>query len=305
LIYDEIHYLCKDGIDMRITDVFKERMTFSFEVFPPKLDQPVEPLAAVLEDLYKFKPDYISCTYGAGGTNAGRNFEICHMIQQSGKSIPMCHFTCIGQTEESIKAHFDEFLEKGMNHTLALRGDLPAGWEDTRSDFSFATDLVRFIRKTYGDKLVISVAGSPEGHIQCRSLEADIAHLRSKQDLGADFITTQLTYDMDQFKRWFDAIRAAGITMPVVVGVMPVLNKDACIRMCLSTNGCAIPRKLARLISKYYEDPKSFRAAGIEYTIDQMYEYMDLGVNGLHLYALNKSDAVTELLLKSGLRTKE
>jgi methylenetetrahydrofolate reductase (NADPH) len=140
---------------MKITQIMKERMTFSFEVFPPKMDKPLEPLLATLDKLYEFGPDFISCTYGAGGTNAGRNLEICKAITDSGRSIAVTHFTCIGNTKEDVKKQLDAYLANGINHILALRGDLPEGWEGTRGDFSYANELVSFIRAEYGDKFTI------------------------------------------------------------------------------------------------------------------------------------------------------
>lgn len=287
---------------MTLTDIMKRRMSFSFEVFPPKTDDGVQPLLNVLDELYAYKPDFISCTYGAGGSNAGRNFEICKAIKDSGRSIPVAHFTCIGQTKESVKAHVDKYLAAGIDHFLALRGDFPAGTTSTGGDFSYATQLVAFIKENYGDKVTVAVSGNPEGHIAMRSLDADIAYLRMKQDLGANICMTQLTYDMDQFKRWLEAVRKAGVTLPIDVGVMPVLNKDACLRMCLSINGCAIPSKLARMISHYYNDPEGFKAAGMEYTVEQIHEYMNMDIQGIHMYALNKSADVSKILDMSGIR---
>ncbi len=181
----------------------------------------------VLEKLYTLNPDYISCTYGAGGTNVGKNLEVLDKIVKDGKTTGVTHFTCIGNTKEGIKEQLQTYLDHGINHMLALRGDLPFGWTGTGGDLHYATELVKFVRQEFGDKFTIAVAGSPEGHIQCRSLEADIAFLKQKQDNGADYIMTQLCWDMDQFRYWLDAIRAAGIWMPVDVGIMPILDQKA------------------------------------------------------------------------------
>lgn len=251
---------------MSVVDIMKERMSFSFEVFPPKPEQPMEPLLDTLSHLYEFQPDFISCTYGAGGTNVGRNVEVCKAIQDSGKSIAVTHFTCIGNTREGVKEQLDHYLELGVNHILALRGDLPAGWEGTRGDFHYASDLVSYIREEFGDKFTIAMAGDPEKHIQCPTEEEDIAHLKIKQDAGADYIMTQLCFDVKAFEVWRDKIQKAGVHLPIDIGLMPVLNKDATIRMALSMNGCSIPKELARIISKYYDDPEGFRKAGMEYT---------------------------------------
>ena len=305
---------------MRIPEIMKKRAAFSFEVFPPKTDVGMEKLCGdggVLDKLYMLHPDYFSCTYGAGGTNVGKNLAVLDKIQQDGKAIPVTHFTCIGNTKEGIREQLDRYLEHGIDHMLALRGDLPFGWEGTGGDLHYATELVKFVRKEYGDRFTIAVAGSPEGHIACRSLEADIGFLKQKQDEGADYIMTQLCWDMDQFRYWLDAIRAAGVTLPVDVGIMPVLDQAATINMALSRNGCVIPRSLCEIISKnwifpnpFVKDPfdtqveekkQRFKEAGIEYTIRQIDEYRACGVDGIHLYALNKYDDVARIVKESGI----
>ena len=303
---------------MKLSEAMKEKMLLSFELFPPKTDKGMENLPGTIEHLCKYKPEYISCTYGAGGTNVGKNMDVCKMIKDAG-TIPVTHFTCIGNTAEGIKDQLQNYLDNGVDHMLALRGDLPFGWTGTGGDFAYATDLVAYVRKEFGDKIEIAVAGSPEGHISCRSLESDIAVLKQKQDNGADYIMTQLCWDMEQFKYWLDAIRCAGITMPVDVGIMPILDQAATINMALSRNACVMPRELCEIISRnwifpnpFVKDPfdadvegkkERFREAGIEYTINQIDEYRACGINGIHLYALNKWKDVSEIIDRSGLCT--
>ena len=305
---------------MRIPEIFQKRAALSFEVFPPKTDVGMEKLCGdggVLDKLCTLHPDYISCTYGAGGTNVGKNLEVLDKIRRDGKTIPVTHFTCIGNTKEGIREQLDRYLEHGIDHMLALRGDLPFGWEGTGGDLHYATELVKFVRREYGDRFTIAVAGSPEGHISCRSLDADIGFLKQKQDEGADYIMTQLCWDMDQFRYWLDAIRAAGITLPVDVGIMPILDQAATINMAFSRNGCVIPRALCEIISRnwifpnpFVKDPfdadvdgkkQRFKEAGIEYTIRQIDEYRACGVDGIHLYALNKYDDVARIVQESGI----
>lgn len=247
---------------MKLSDAMREKMLLSFELFPPKTDKGMENLPGTIEHLCKYKPEYISCTYGAGGTNVGKNMDVCKMIKDAG-TIPVTHFTCIGNTAEGIKDQLQNYLDNGVDHMLALRGDLPFGWTGTGGDFAYATDLVAYVRKEFGDKIEIAVAGSPEGHISCRSLEADIAVLKQKQDNGADYIMTQLCWDMEQFKYWLDAIRCAGITMPVDVGIMPILDQAATINMALSRNACVMPRELCEIISKKLDLPKSICTGSI------------------------------------------
>ena len=306
---------------MTVPEILEERAAFSFEVFPPKTDVGMEKLCSeggVLDHLYELKPDYISCTYGAGGTNVGKNLEVLDKIRKDGKAIPVTHFTCIGNTKEGIKEQLENYLAHGIDHMLALRGDLPYGWQGTGGDLHYATELVSFVRKEFGDKFSIAVAGSPEGHIACRSLDADVSFLKQKQDEGADFIMTQLCWDMDQFRRWMDKIRSAGIWLPVDVGIMPVLDAAATINMALSRNGCVIPRALAEIISKNWIFPNvfapnesdesiaakkaSFKEAGMDYTIKLIDEYRTCGIDGIHLYALNKWEDVTRLVKESGIK---
>ena len=306
---------------MRVTDIMNKRMAFSFELFPPKTDAGMEKLIGkegVLDKLMGMKPDYISCTYGAGGGNVGKNLEVLDAIKATGNCVPITHFTCIGNTKQGIKDQLQTYLDHGIDHILALRGDLPFGWTGTGGDLHYSTELVKFIRDEFGSKFTIAVAGSPEGHISCRSLEADIAFLKQKQDEGADFIMTQLCWDMDQFRYWMEAIRIAGITMPVDVGIMPVLDASATINMALSRNGCVMPRALCELISKYWIFPnpfapneaedsmaakkEAFKEAGMEYTIKLIDEYRVCGISGIHLYALNKYDDVARLVAESGIK---
>ena len=290
---------------MNIAEKMKKTTTLSFEVFPPKTEVGMGKLKAVLEDLYKWSPDWISCTYGAGGSDKGYNLEICKAMADAGMTTPVSHYTCIHHTKADIDADMAAYRTIGVDHFLALRGDFVPGEDATHGDFDHADGLIRYMRQTLGDGATIACSGIPEGHILSPDLATDTAFLKQKQDAGADFIVTQLTFDMDRFARWMEEIRAAGVTLPVAVGVMPVLDRDKCIRHCLSMNGCAIPRKLARHISKYYDDPEGFRDAGIDYTVKQLHEYIALGVNDLHIYALNQSAAVDEILRRSGLFTKD
>ncbi len=290
---------------MNIAEKMKSKTTLSFEVFPPKTPVGMEKLPKVLDELYKWSPDWLSCTYGAGGSDKGYNLEIVKAIGESGKTVPVTHYTCIHHSKADIRADVDEYLSNGVSHFLALRGDFVPGENATNGAFDHATGLIRFLRESYGDKITIACSGIPESHILSPNMESDIAFLKMKQDMGADFIITQLTFDMEQFARWMEQIRAAGITLPVAVGVMPVLDRDKCIRHCVSMNGCAIPRSLARHISRYYDDPEGFRDAGMDYTVQQMYEYIRLGANDLHIYALNQSAAVDEILRRSGLFDKD
>ena len=287
---------------MRISEIFPSRMSFSFEVFPPKMDQPVEPLMDALAHLYAFSPDYISCTYGAGGTNKGRNAEIVSAIRASGKTTALTHFTCIGNTKADIDEMLQEYLSLGVSNVLALRGDMPKGQSGTQGDFAHADELISYI-KTRHPAMAVAAAAYPEKHTQAPSLDVDISHLKQKQDNGAEFCITQLCFSPEAIERFLERIRKAGITMPVAVGVLPVLLKDSLIRMTLS-NGCSIPAPLAEIIGKYGDNPDDFRKAGKEFTARLLQTYLKSGINGLHLYTMNKYRDISDIIEMSGVRSR-
>lgn len=289
---------------MNVVEQMKEKTTLSFEVYPPKTEKGMEKLRKVLQQLYLWNPEWICCTYGPQETDKRNNFEICSMIAESDKTMPVSHYTCIHHSRNDVENDINRYISMGIRQFLVVRGDFVPGENETHGDFDHADALIGFLREKYGNDIIIGCAGVPEGHILSPNLASDTAFLKRKQDAGANFIVTQLTFDMECFAKWMEEIRAAGVTLPVSVGIMPVLDRDKCIRHCLSMNGCSIPRSLARLISTYYNDPAGFRDAGMDYTVQQMFEYMQLGVNDLHLYSLNQADAVDEILRRSGLFAK-
>jgi methylenetetrahydrofolate reductase (NADPH) len=286
---------------VKISDILKNKKTFSFEVFAPKSDMPMEPLLLTLSKLYDFDPDFISCTYGAGGTNKGRSLEVCASVKESGREI-MTHFTCIGNTRADIMDYIKKCTDIGIENVLALRGDFPEGWEGTRGDFSHADELLSFFSVTFPD-LCMAVAGYPEKHITAESFDSDIAYLKSKQDKGAALILTQLCYDVEAYERYLERIRKAGVILPVVVGLMPVLFKDPTIKTTIF-NGCSIPAALAAIFGKHGDDPDSFKKAGKAYTIDLMDRFVRAGVDGLHIYTMNKHADVCEIVTASGIRAR-
>jgi len=283
---------------MKIAELLNQKRTLSFEVFPPKDEVPLDGIKNTLEHLYGFKPDFISCTYGAGGSKRGRNIELCEVVLKSGNTV-MPHLTCVGHNRDEMKKIIKEYSDRGFENVLALRGDLPDGWDNTKGDFSHADELIAFLNAEF-PRICISAAAYPEKHINAPSMETDIAYLRSKQDKGAEFIITQLCHDVSAFQRFLEKIRKAGITIPVIAGIMPVLSCEPIIRMTIF-NGCSIPAELASIIGKYQKDPASFTRAGIEYTVTQLHRYIAAGVNGLHLYTLNRWEKITEVLNAAGL----
>ncbi len=284
---------------MRIDRILEKKMTFSFEVFPPKNDQPLEPLRETLDQLSKFKPDFISVTYGAGGTNKGRNNEVCMEILDRDINL-MSHFTCIGNSKEDVFNRVTKFENMGGENLLALRGDLPDGWNCTGGEYKHADSLIEALTEQFPN-MCLAGACYPEKHIEAKTFDSDIAHMRSKQNNGAKFFVTQLCYDTEAFERFLIRCEKAGIDVPIIVGVMPVLYKNGVLRMTTS-NGCSIPAELADIIGKYGEKPDEFKKAGKEYTKELIYKYMSLGIDGLHVYSLNKYKDLAEIINDSGIR---
>ena len=284
---------------MRIGDILKEKQTLSFEVFPPKLDQPLEPLLETLDELEKCKPDFFSVTYGAGGTNKGRNNEICSNILERGCNL-ISHFTCIGNSKEDISNGINEFVEMGAENILALRGDLPEGWTGTGGYYKHGNDLIAAIHEQ-APEICIGGACYPEKHIEAPDMATDIKWMKSKQDNGVEYFITQLCFDLEAFDRFRDTCDKSGITAPIVVGIMPVIFKNGLLRM-TKQNGCNIPKDLMAIVEKYGDVPADFKKAGLEYTYKLVEEYKNRDVNGLHLYSLNKSETVVKIVEELGLR---
>lgn len=303
---------------MSVMDTLNRRALLSFEVFPPKTDAGMTELCGengILRRMYSLHPDFISCTYSAGGSDAGKNLAVLDAIQKDGCCAPVTHFTCAGNTKESARRQLQTYLNHGIRHILALRGD-PSAFRADNGDFPSAAELVAFIRQEFGNAFAISVAGAPEGYPDSRPLEAEIELLKQKQDCGADCIVTRLCWDMDAFRYWLDAIRAAGIRLPVEAGVMPVLDQAETVGEILS-HSSTIPKSLCQIIAKHWilpnpfaKDPfdanlerkkVDFRKAGLEYTVHQIQEYLSCGVDGIHLLTRNRFEDTALIVREAGL----
>lgn len=287
---------------MKIIDRIQSGLTLSFEVFPPKADKPLEPLLDTLEQLYSLNPDFISCTYGAMGSNKGRNLEVVRSIQQSGKCEALSHYTCVGNRREDVLSALSDYAEAGVENLLALRGDFPAGVAETKGDFAHANELIAFIR-SQTSRFSLAAACYPEKHLLAESTDADIDALLKKQDAGADFLMTQLCYSVENYLRFIDRARKRGVSLPIVAGVLPLLKKDGLVRMTLS-NGCSIPAEVASLVGRYGAEEESFRAAGHEFTVSLVQRLIREGANGIHLYTLNRFEDVADLVRDAGIREK-
>ena len=283
---------------MKIADIMKKRMVISFEVFPPKDDRPLEPILETLDKLYTLSPDFISCTYGAGGTNKGQQSAILRYIAAHGHA--MANYTCIATKKQGVLDIVNEYMGFGVETFLALRGDYPKGQTSTNGDFDYGCQLIAYLKDQFPD-LEVTGACYPEKHLNSPDMDAEIKYLLSKQDAGADFVVSQLCHDLDNYFRYADKARKAGFTLPIDFGFMPVLSKNATINMALS-NGCSIPKELAEIIGKYGDDPDDYKKAGKEFSVKQLERLISEGVEGLHVFALNKYDDVADIVRAAGLR---
>ena len=287
---------------MNLIDQIHSGPTLSFEVFPPKQEKPIEPLLETLEKLYALQPDFISCTYGAMGSNKGRNLEVVSGIQQGGKSEALSHYTCVGNSKQDVLQALEAYADAGVTNLFALRGDFPTGTAHTNGDFSHANELISFIRHST-DRFCLGAACYPEKHLLADSLERDIDALKKKQDAGASFLITQLCYSVENHLRFADRARKRGVTLPIVVGVLPLLKKDGLVRMTLS-NGCSIPAEVAALVGRYGESEESFRDAGHAFTVSLVNRFLQEGASGIHLYTLNRYEDVADVVYDADIRSR-
>ena len=270
---------------MKIRELFDKKTIFSLEVFPPKKTSSVDVIYKTLEELGDIHPDFISVTFGAGGSGNSRYaLDIASKIRENG-IIPMLHLPCINFTKEEIDSALDEAKSRGIENILALRGDINPDITPVQH-FSHASDLIPYI-KTRGD---FDVAGAcyPEGHPDSETLDEDIENLRKKVDSGADHLITQLFFDNDYFYNFRDKAVKAGINVPIEAGIMPVVNKNQIERM-VTTCGASLPHKFVKIMQKYGQNPEAMRDAGIAYAINQIVDLAASDVDGIHLYSMNNA----------------
>lgn len=284
---------------MRISQVFeRDGLPVSFEIFPPKGELPVEAAHAIASELAPLDPAFVSVTYSAGGGgNSARTVDVARMAKDD-FGLTMCaHLTCMGATRDDVASVLSSLHAAGIENVLALRGDAVPG--RSTSDFRFAKDLIPVVREA---GFCVGAAAYPEGHIDCLDFAESIRHLKEKQDAGAQFFVTQLFFDNDCALRFLDAARAAGVTAPIVFGIMPFLSKAQISRMVFMC-GASLPSPIIKLLARYEDDPEALRAAGVEYACAQLEGLAAAGVDGLHVYTMNRpaiAAAAMEALRASG-----
>jgi len=286
----------------KITDLFKTKeKTFSFELFPPKTDEGFQKLLGTIEQLCTLKPDFISCTYGAGGGNRDKTFDIVQNIQEKHQTISVAHLTCVLHTRDEIKNILTDIKHRGINNVLALRGDPPQdnpNWTPGPENFQYSSELCAFIRKNFGDYFGIGVAGFPEGHILCRDRDQDARYLKAKIDNGADFVITQLFFDNRDYFEYVKRLRKLGITARVLPGILPITDYNSLLRFC-KLCGTTVTDEVKRIFEPIQTDKERTLAEGIKFAVKQCRELLSGGAPGLHFYALNKFHPVDQILRES------
>lgn len=279
---------------MRISEILKgEKPVLSFEVFPPKTQDTYEVIKEATEEIAALKPAFMSVTYGAGGGTARNTIEIAKNITSRYQVTALAHLTCASAAEEEIKEQLVRMKDERIENILALRGDIPKGTAFPREKgFRYAYELIEKIREE-GD-FCIGGACYPEGHIEASSKEEDILHLKQKVDAGCDFLTTQMFFDNHILYNFLYRLRDKGIMVPVIAGIMPVVNGRQIKRIC-SLSGTYLPSRFRAMADRFGDNPEAMKQAGVAYATEQIIDLIANGVKAVHVYSMNRPDVARSI----------
>lgn len=282
---------------MLIRDKFKNKSPLiSFEIFPPKREYPVETIYSTIDALNDMKPDFISVTYGAGGSTKDTTVDIASFIKNKYDLSALAHLTCLTSTKGEVEETLKSLKSKGVRNILALRGDYPegAGPDYVGPDhYRYAKDLIAHIKRN--DDFCIGAACYPEKHLECESLEKDLVYLKEKVDAGVDFLVTQLFFDNETFYSFKEKTDKLGINVPMIAGILPVLGKKQVERI-VELSGCSLPKKFLRILEKYEYKPEALKEAGIAYAIEQIIDLLSWGIDGIHVYTMNRPKTTRRII---------
>ncbi len=282
---------------MSFQQIYNSRpLTISCELFPPKTERGLVHLMENVRKLMKFRPDYLTCTYGAGGSDRDRTLSVLRSLKSEFQVPVASHLTCVGSHVDDLRRYLDQARQLGVEYIVALRGDPPGdakSFEPQAGGLRYANELVELIRREY-PSFGVAVAGYPEVHQEAVSPEIDLENLKRKVDCGADVVITQLFFDNEDFYRFRDRCRAAGLVVPIVPGIMPITTFRQIERIA-SLCGAKLPKRLVDSLSQQDDAQWQFQV-GVEQSINQIADLIDQGVDGLHFYVLNKSDAMSAIL---------
>jgi methylenetetrahydrofolate reductase (NADPH) len=283
---------------MQIKDLLaREQITFSFEFFPPRTEDAAKQLDHTIADLRQLKPSFVSVTYGAGGSTRERTIEIVTRVKREHGIEAMAHLTCVGSTPDDLAAVLARISDAGIENVLVLRGDPPKGQTEFKAvegGFSYASELVRFIRDRHNSTLCLGGACYPEKHPECGNPAVDLQNLKRKVDEGLDFLITQLFFNNRHYFEFVERARRIGIQVPIVAGIMPITNASQVERFMVSC-GATISFELAEELDRRRGDPQAVMELGIAHATAQCIELLDKGAPGIHFYTLNRSTATREI----------
>ena len=293
---------------MKIKDLLQnKKVTFSCEIFPPKAGADMSRMDEIIREIAALHPDFISVTYGAGGSTSKRTVEIASKIQDTYGIPAMAHLTCVSSTKEEVVTMLDRIEQNHIENILALRGDIPQDMDfPSPRHYRYACELIQDIRSQKGDRFCIGGACYPEGHVECEHKEDDIDYLKQKVESGCDFLTTQMFFDNNVFYNFLYRIMAKGIQVPVVAGVMPVTNSRQIKRSC-ELSGTTLPPRFKAIADTFSDKPLAMKQAGIAYATEQIIDLLSNGVNHIHLYTMNNPEIAAKIMdnLSGILRDEE
>ena len=270
---------------MKIREMLsRDKITFSCEIFPPKKDSDFHEVFQVVDKINQLGVDFISVTYGAGGSTSKKTVEVASYIQKKHANTALAHLTCIDASKEHIRAQLEALQTNKIENIMALRGDKPKDFTKS-SSYTHAIDLVKDIRAT-GD-FCIGSACYPEGHIECEHKQDDLAFLKAKVDAGVDFLTTQMFFDNNIFYNFLYRCYAIGINVPIIPGIMPIINARQ-VKRSIELSGASMPARFLAIADKFSDNPLAMEQAGIAYAIDQIIDLIANGVKYIHLYTMNR-----------------
>jgi len=283
---------------MKIIDLLKnEKLSMSFEVFPPKTESGFESVKSATEEIAKLNPAFMSVTYGAGGGTSKYTLDIAKNIKELYGVPTLAHLTCVSSTKQTVKDKIEQIKDAGITNIMALRGDIPKGMENAdRSewDYKYAVELVREL-KAYNPDFCIGGACYPEIHPESVNQRDDILHLKEKVDAGCDFLTTQMFFDNNLLYNFLYKIREQGITVPIIPGIMPITNANQ-VERAVKLSGSFMPQRFKSLVDKFGDNPNAMKQAGIAYATDQIIDLYANGITNVHVYSMNKPDVAQKIL---------
>lgn len=279
---------------MKISEILKQnKQTISFEVFPPKTETAFDSIRFATEEIAGLSPAYMSVTYGAGGGTSKYTLDIAENIEKNYGVPTLAHLTCVSSTRATVLTRIADMKVAGIENVMALRGDIPVDMENMPRDYKYALELVRELRSA-GD-FCIGGACYPEVHPESKNSEEDIIHLRAKADAGCDFLTTQMFFDNGIYYRFVEKARGAGISLPIIPGVMPITRASQ-VERAINLSGSYMPRRFLSLVERFGDDPVAMTQVGIEYATEQITELYENGVGNVHVYSMNKPEVARAIL---------